>query len=322
MNIAGTVAFEFGKPNFLERRSYPDERRVQIADTATLLWNTHLIKFGIDFNRTHDTLDNLFQEGGVFTYTSRADFISDYEPNTKLGRVGRFYTTFAQGIGPTAFSFATMDFAGFIQDAWHVQPSVTVNWGLRYDLESMPSPQIATRWNRGPACFRVTRTTGVRASASTGTSRGRATRSCAAATGCSTAASSTRQSPTPSRTPAWRLASSSPTISPSATAPAYPNILANASASPVRPNIVFFGSGTQNPLIHQFDIIFDQRIAANTVLSVPYIGSQGRNLPIFFDQNLNPATAPTPSRHRWAARRTEAHRAAVTTPGRTPTSRR
>ena len=30
-NITGTVAFEFGKPNFLERRSYPDERRVQIA---------------------------------------------------------------------------------------------------------------------------------------------------------------------------------------------------------------------------------------------------------------------------------------------------
>ncbi len=47
---------------------------------------------------------------------------------------------------------------------------------------------------------------------------------------------------------------------------------------------------TQNPLIHQFDIIFDQRIAANTVLSVSYVGSQGRNLPIFIDQNLNPAT--------------------------------
>ncbi len=37
-------------------------------------------------------------------------------------------------------------------------------------------------------------------------------------------------------------------------------------------------------------MIFDQRIAANTVLSVSYVGSQGRNLPIFIDQNLNPAT--------------------------------
>jgi hypothetical protein len=53
---------------------------------------------------------------------------------------------------------------------------------------------------------------------------------------------------------------------------------------------VFFGAGSQNPLIHQFDLIFDQRIAANTVLSVSYVGSQGRNLPIFVDQNLNPPT--------------------------------
>ena len=67
---------EFGKAGFLDRRSYPDERRTQVADTATLLWNTHLVKFGFDFNRTADTLDNLFQESGVYNYNSRADFIS------------------------------------------------------------------------------------------------------------------------------------------------------------------------------------------------------------------------------------------------------
>jgi hypothetical protein len=291
VNITGSVAFEFGKPNFLERRSYPDERRVQIADTATLLWNTHLIKFGIDFNRTHDTLDNLFQEGGVFTYTSRADFISDYELNTKLGRVGRFYSTFAQGIGPTAFSFATMDFAGFIQDTWHVQPSVTVNLGLRYDLESMPSPQIANpleprtgvfpsdKNNWGPRIginWDLTGKGDTVLRGGYGMFYGRIINST-----ISNAVTNTGMA-----TGQLGL-----TINSSATSPVYPNVLANASASPVRPNIVFFGSGTQNPLIHQFDIIFDQRIAANTVLSVSYVGSQGRNLPIFIDRNLNPATA-------------------------------
>jgi len=140
--IGGTAPFEFGKPNILDRRSYPDERRIQVADTATLLWNTHLIKFGLDINRTHDTLDNLFNEGGVYNYNSRADFISDYELNAKLSGVGRFYSTFSQGIGPAAFKFATVDYAAFVQDTWHIQPRVTINWGLRYDLESMPSPQI------------------------------------------------------------------------------------------------------------------------------------------------------------------------------------
>jgi hypothetical protein len=38
-------------------------------------------------------------------------------------------------------------------------------------------------------------------------------------------------------------------------------------------------------------VIFDQRIAANTVLTASWVGSQGRNLPIFIDQNLNPPTA-------------------------------
>jgi hypothetical protein len=44
-------------------------------------------------------------------------------------------------------------------------------------------------------------------------------------------------------------------------------------------------------MIHQFDVIFDQRVAPNTVVSVSYIGSQGRHLPIFIDQNLNPPTS-------------------------------
>jgi hypothetical protein len=46
-------------------------------------------------------------------------------------------------------------------------------------------------------------------------------------------------------------------------------------------------------MIHQFDLILDQKIAPNTVLSVSYIGSQGRHLPLFIDENLNPPTATT-----------------------------
>jgi hypothetical protein len=288
--INGTAAFEFGKPNFLERRSYPDERRVQFADTATLLWNTHLIKFGIDFNRTHDTLDNLFQEGGVYTYNSRMDFISDYELNTKLGGAGRFYSTFAQGLGPTAFSFATMDFAGFIQDTWHTTPKVTVNWGLRYDIETMPSPQIpnpleprtsvfpSDKNNWGPRVgvnWDVTGTGDTIVRGGYGMFYGRIINSTISNAITNTGVASGQISLT---------------LNPSASTPTYPNILTSGSGRPSS-NIVFFQTGYQNPLIHQFDVIFDQRIAPNTVLSVSYVGSQGRHLPIFIDQNLNPATA-------------------------------
>jgi len=283
--------FSFGKPNFLDRRSYPDERRVQVADTATLLWNTHLVKFGFDFNRTHDTLDNLFQEGGVYNYNARADFISDYELNVKLGRTGRFYSSFNQGIGPTSFQFATADFAGFIQDTWHIQPKLTINWGLRYDLESMPSPQIPNPLEPRTAAFpsdknnwgpRVGLNWDVTGKGETilrggyGMFYGRIINST-----ISNAITNTGMA-------TGQLQLSLATTA--AGAPAYPNILAGASATPSRPDIVFFQPNAQNPLIHQFDVIFDQQIAPNTVLSVSYVGSEGRNLPLFLDLNLNPAT--------------------------------
>jgi Carboxypeptidase regulatory-like domain len=286
-----TGTFSFGKPNFLDRRSYPDERRVQIADTATLLWNTHLVKFGFDFNRSHDTLDSLFQEGGVYNYNARADFISDYELNAKLGRVGRFYSSFNQGIGPSSFQFATMDFAGFIQDTWHIKPRLTINWGLRYDLESMPSPQIpnpleprtsvfpSDKNNWGPRIglnWDVTGKGETILRGGYGMFYGRIINST-----ISNAITNTGMA-------TGQLQLSLATTA--AGAPAYPNILAGASATPSRPDIVFFQPDAQNPLIHQFDLIFDQQIAPNTVLSVSYVGSQGRNLPLFVDLNLSPAT--------------------------------
>src|SRR5262249_55201507 len=72
VSITGTAPFSFGKPNFLERRAYPDERKIQVSDTATVASGTHLLKVGVDVNYTKDTLDNLFQEGGVYNYASRA----------------------------------------------------------------------------------------------------------------------------------------------------------------------------------------------------------------------------------------------------------
>ena len=82
-HLRALAAFSFGKPNFLDRRAYPDERRTQVVDTLTLSRGAHSIKFGGEINHVSDTLDNLFQEGGVYAYTSRVDFISDYINNTR-----------------------------------------------------------------------------------------------------------------------------------------------------------------------------------------------------------------------------------------------
>ncbi len=44
-------------------------------------------------------------------------------------------------------------------------------------------------------------------------------------------------------------------------------------------------------MIHEFDLVFEHQIATNTAVSVFYVGSLGRNLPIFIDTNLNPPTS-------------------------------
>jgi hypothetical protein len=97
------------------------------------------------------------------------------------------------------------------------------------------------------------------------------------------------------------------TFSPTtAGAPAYPNIIAGG-ANPTPPDVVVFEDGLQNPMVHEYDLIFEQKIADNTSVSVSYVGSAGRHLPLFVDRNLaapsgtityavvggGPLTAPT-----------------------------
>jgi hypothetical protein len=285
-------SWEFGKPTFLDRKSYPDERRIQVSDTITWMTNQHLLKTGVDVNRTHDTLANLRFEGGQYTYPNRADFISDYELNTKLNGVGRFYNGFNIAVGPPAFDFSTIDYAAFIQDTWHVNPQVTLNLGLRYDYQQNPEPQIpnpleprtnvipSDKNNLGPRVglnWDVTGDGNTVLRGGYGVFYGRIINSTISSAITSTGVVGSQLT--------FNI------LPTQAGAPTYPNLIANASASPSRPNIVFFASEAQNPMIQQYDMIIDRKIATNTVLSVSYIGSKGSHLPLFIDRNLAAPTA-------------------------------
>jgi hypothetical protein len=70
--------------------------------------------------------------------------------------------------------------------------------------------------------------------------------------------------------------------------PIYPNLLPGGATPP--PAVQFFSPDFQLPQIHQYDIIFEQEVARNTVVSVSYLGSFGNSLPNFVDTNLPPPT--------------------------------
>jgi len=77
-SVAITGGLTFGKPNFLERLHNPLEKTFQIVDNILVSRGNHSFKFGVDFLRTRDLLDNLFQEGGVYAFNNLPDFIVDY----------------------------------------------------------------------------------------------------------------------------------------------------------------------------------------------------------------------------------------------------
>ncbi len=286
----GTGGFTFGKPNFLDRTAYPDERRIQFANSTTVIRGRHTLKFGGDFNHVSDLLDNLFQNAGAYSYSNIVEFLSDFA-NPALKR----YSSFNQGFGPTAFKFATNDYNFFVQDDLRLTPRLTLNFGLRYELQSLPDPQIpnslesrtsqfpSDKNNFGPRFGFALDATGdgkTSVRGGYGLYYGRLINSTIsnAITNTGVSAGQVQFSLLPAQ----------------AGSPVYPNVLASPpNAAGSRPDIVVFKDGMQNPMIHQMDVIVERLIAKNTVVSVSGLLSIGRNLPTFVDTNLPLPSATT-----------------------------
>lgn len=313
----GVNGFTFGKQDFLERYANPDEKRWQYADTMTVSRGRHTFKFGGDVNRVNDLLDNLRLENGSYNYSNLGDFTVDYVNVTTQGalrtanvqcfgnagaraalRAGQCYTSnFQQAFGPTAFEIATTDYNFFIQDDIRASQRLTVNLGLRYEYEKLPSPQIpntlanlpgqffgpeqtnlipADKNNFGPRfgfAYDITGDGKTSVRGGYGIYYGRIINSTIINAISNTGVTGAQRTFTFAATAAG--------------APIFPNIFAAAPNATVgAPNIVAFSERMQNPRIHQADLVFEREILPNTVVSASFLVSLGRNLPTFTDRNL------------------------------------
>ena len=304
-----TGGFSFGMPDFLPRLKYPDEKRYQLIDTLTLNAGAHQIKLGIDLNHVREDIVNLFQGGGVYSFSNLENIARDCPPAaagcTPLADAnpGRHYTSFNQafdlrpGLRGDAF-FTTTDYNAFLQDNWKVNRKLTVYAGLRYEYQKLPQPGDASvrgvvftgnpsypatqrfhqdKNNLGPRLglsYEVDDRTAVKAGF--GLFYGRTSNSVLFTALTNNAVTFATYNFTPS----------------TAGAPRYPEVLAAPPTTPgVRPSISTLASDLERPEIWMGDLMVERRVGRDIVLSASYLFSRGNKLPIFIDTNLPPSNS-------------------------------
>lgn len=138
------------------------ERRWQWTDNITWTKGRHNIKFGGDVNliQLRSKKEQIFELnfGGVYNFGGLT--ATELGLPASVGGVALPGVTavqayglgapqvFIQGIGSSRLPFSNKTFAGFIQDSWKVHPRLTLNFGVRYDVELTPIFPSSTPMNK------------------------------------------------------------------------------------------------------------------------------------------------------------------------------
>ena len=145
VNIPG-VAF-FGREPF----SFVDrvEQRHQWTDNFSWVKGTHNVKFGADFNHLPLDADFTVNFGGLYNFGELSSSAFGFPTIPGLPAFPSFSSVqayglgipqvFVQGIGNPHDSFSNSPMGFFAQDSWKIRPNLTLNYGVRYDVELTPT---------------------------------------------------------------------------------------------------------------------------------------------------------------------------------------
>ena len=320
VSIASVMTY--GMPNALPRPAFPDEHRLQFTDTISRSLGKHQLKAGVDVNRIHEVLVNLFQGGGVYSYsgapaTAFGNWVADiYGISLNNGKaIGQNYSSFAQVTDPITGvgrdDFYDTDVAGFIEDDWKVLPNFTLNLGARYEIQMIPQPPkpntatpLTTLYsstinidknNLAPRigmAFEPHKGTVLRAGY--GIFYAKTSNSTFYASRVENGVYQQTFNCTPATCPS--LTFPNLIFTPPGGAPSAPF------AGALTPQVVPFTppSTTQlthglvpdfvNPLVHEGELTLETQLPGHQSVSVGYLTSRGERLPVFVDGNIAPAT--------------------------------
>ena len=115
------------------------QRRLQFSDTLSLVRGNHTLNFGAEVQRVDADFDlRVFQAGRIEMIEDFPDF--DRNGDGKVDDNDLLFSVTLRSGKPTEpLLIPNADstyFAGFVQDDWRVSPQLTLNLGLRYELDT------------------------------------------------------------------------------------------------------------------------------------------------------------------------------------------
>ncbi|HEX8175187.1 MAG TPA: carboxypeptidase regulatory-like domain-containing protein [Pyrinomonadaceae bacterium] len=134
VNVQGVASF--GTATFSPLARATD--MIEAVDSLTSQRGSHSLKGGL--NLLYNRIDILFPGAaqGVYTFSSLTNFLA-----------GR-YVTFQQAFGTPGQFQSNPNLGLFVQDEWRPREGLTINAGLRYDLQWLPGPVETDTNNLAP----------------------------------------------------------------------------------------------------------------------------------------------------------------------------
>ena len=142
VSIAGVASFGTlsGSPTGRRNRMY------QVVDNVSLLAGAHALRAGVDVLYNADDINFLRSVRGQYAFSTLANFLAGVYNNSG----------FTQTFGPVDVSQKNPNLGVYAQDEWKVKPGLTLNLGLRYDLQFLEtintdtnnvSPRLGFAWS-------------------------------------------------------------------------------------------------------------------------------------------------------------------------------
>jgi hypothetical protein len=265
VSIAGVAVFGTlsGSPTARVNTLY------QLVDNLSRQAGGHALRAGVDFLYNDDTITFPRSVRGSYAFSSLQNFLAG-----TYGNAG-----FTQTFGTSVVSQANPNIGLYGQDEWKARPDLTINAGVRYDLQFLQtirtdtnnvSPRAGFAWSPGPS----TRTV-VRGSAGLFFDRVplRAVANALLSAGNTTNTSGLRQV--------------SVTLSPAQQgAPVFPNILGAAIPPTTLVNFTTIDPRLQNAYSRQASVEVERQVGTIGTVSAGYQYVRGLNLLIQINQNV------------------------------------